>query len=267
MTIFEALALGVLQGLTEFLPVSSSGHLALAEYLLGVRSPGVTFEVFVHFGTALAVLVYFRARIVDVVRAVALRAARREHDRSDATLGLLLLLGTVPAALVGLVLEGRVEAAFGSPVLVSVLLIVTGVILWLTRRIPEGTRTRGGVRDALLIGLAQAAAILPGISRSGSTISAGLRLGLTRGAAAEFAFLLSLPVILGATAMSVGDALGAGSREGAAVAVGTLAAFGSALPAIAVLMRVVKAGTFHRFAYYCWTAGLLALVLSIVRGP
>lgn len=265
MTVFEAIALGVLQGLTEFLPVSSSGHLALAEHFLGVRSPGVTFEVFVHFGTALAVLVYFRKRVLDIVRAVVLWAARKEHDATDARLGLLLLVGTVPAALVGLVLAERVEAAFGSPVLVSVLLIVTGFVLWLTRRIPEGTRTTGDLRDALLIGAAQAAAIMPGISRSGSTISAGLGLGLKREAAAEFAFLLSLPVILGATVLSVADALSAGS-QGAAVAVGTVAAFGSALPAIAILMRVVRAGTFHRFAYYCWAAGLVALVATILRG-
>ncbi|MBD3349180.1 MAG: UDP-diphosphatase [Candidatus Eisenbacteria bacterium] len=265
MSILQAIMLGVLQGLTEFLPVSSSGHLALAESFFAIDSPGVTFEVFVHFGTALAVIVYFRKRIAQVLRAVALWALRRDHEREDARLGLMLLVGTLPAAAVGVFVAESVERAFDNPVLVSALLIVTGVVLWVTRYIPSGGNRRTGAGGALLIGLAQAAAVLPGISRSGATISAALGLKLERSAAAEFAFLLSLPVILGATAMSVGDALAAGSEAGAATAVGTAAAFGSALPAIAVLMRVVSAGTFYRFAYYCWGAGLAALAVTVAR--
>lgn len=262
MSILAALGLGILQGLTEFLPVSSSGHLALAEYFLNVESPGVTFEVFVHFGTALAVIVYFRKKVGAIIAALCMWAFRRGHDKDNARIGLLLILGTVPAALVGVLLERRVEAAFGNPILVSCLLLVTGLVLWSTRMFRAGTRHRGRPADALMIGVAQAAAVLPGISRSGATISAGLALGLRRGAAAEFAFLLSVPVILGATAVSLGDALGAGSAFAPSIAVGTAAAFGSALPAIAVLMRVVRAGTFHRFAYYCWGLGLLGLVLT-----
>lgn len=126
MTLLQAIALGVLQGLTEFLPVSSSGHLALAEHFLAVESPGVTFEVLVHFGTALAVIVYFRRRICEILRAVVLWGARREHEAGDARLGLLLLVGTLPAAAVGLLFEKSVESAFDNPVLVSVCLLVTG---------------------------------------------------------------------------------------------------------------------------------------------
>lgn len=262
MSILAALGLGVLQGLTEFLPISSSGHLALAEHFLGVRSPGVTFEVFVHFGTALAVIVYFRRKVGAIVAAVVLWALRRAHVRDDARLGLLLILGTVPAAVVGVLFESRVEAAFGNPALVSVMLLITGVVLWSTRALPDSSGRAPRPWDALLVGAAQAAAILPGISRSGATISAGLGLKLGRAAAAEFAFLLSVPVILGATAANLGDALGAGSTFGPAMAVGTLAAFGSALPAVAVLMRLVTAGAFHRFAYYCWGAGTLGLILT-----
>ncbi len=265
MTVYAAIALGILQGLTEFLPVSSSGHLALAEYFFGVSSPGVTFEVFVHFGTALAVLVYFRRRVGAIVVAVVRWLVRKEHEREDARLGLYLLIGTIPAAIVGVLLEKKVESAFGSPVLVSVLLLVTGTMLWLTRRMRQGERELVRPADAVLVGLAQAAAVLPGISRSGATISAGLGLGIERSRAAEFAFLLSLPVILGATAVSLGDAVASGSQVGVPVLAGTMAAFLSALPAIAVLMRVVSAGTFHRFAYYCWGAGLVALAMSIAR--
>ena len=266
MSVFTAIALGILQGLTEFLPVSSSGHLALVEHFLGVDSPGVTFEVLVHFGTALAVIVFFRRRIASIVVAVLGPVSRRPYDRNDARLGLHLVVGTVPAGIVGVLLGSKVEAAFGSPGLVSGFLLVTGALLWLTRWLAPGARTRGGIRDAVLIGVAQAVAILPGMSRSGWTVSAGLALGLKREAAAEFAFLLSVPVILGATAMSLGDALRSGSSLGAAAIAGTAAAFLAAIPAIRILLRVVTAGKFYRFSYYCWIAGAVGLVLTAVRG-
>jgi undecaprenyl-diphosphatase len=266
MSVWAAIALGVLQGLTEFLPVSSSGHLALAQHFLGIDSPGVTFEVLVHFGTALAVIFFFRKRISSIVAAVVGFALRRGHDRDEARLGLHLIVATVPAGLIGVLLGDRVEAAFGNPGLVSVFLLVTGVLLWATRRLAPGERPRGGIRDAVLIGLAQAAAILPGMSRSGWTVSAGLGLGLERRAAAEFAFLLSVPVILGATVVSLGEAFGSGSPPGAAAIAGTIAAFAAAIPAIRILMRVVTAGRFYRFAYYCWIAGAVGLVLTAVRG-
>jgi undecaprenyl-diphosphatase len=265
MTILQAILLGVLQGLTEFLPVSSSGHLALAESFFGVESPGVTFEVFVHFGTALAVVIFFWKRVIAVVASVVRWVFRLPHEADNARLGFHLLLGTIPAGVVGFLLEDRVEAAFGSPALVSVLLIATGVILMATRRFPEGTKTATTRKDAIVIGCAQALAILPGISRSGSTIAAGFGAGLERRAAAEFAFLLSIPVILGATAASLGDALDAGAAHGAAIAAGTVAAFLSAIPAIMILLRAVTAGKFSRFAWYCWAVGIIGLILSFVR--
>ena len=292
MTILEGLLLGVLQGLTEFLPISSSGHLALAEYLFGVESPGVSFEVFVHFGTALAVIVFFRKRIWAIVVAVVRWIVRKEYERRDARLAWYLLLGTVPAAVLGYLLADRVAAAFERPVLVSALLIVTGFILWATRNLPEGTGGGATSGRALLIGLAQAAAILPGISRSGATIAAGLRLKLRRAEAAEFAFLLSVPIILGATAASfiemsvVGGvdaalaavnataAMASGSLPGplptpvptSAIVAGTVAAFVCAIPAISVLLRAVTIGKLHRFAYYCWVVGAVGVIAFLVRG-
>jgi undecaprenyl-diphosphatase len=266
MSMNEAVALGILQGLTEFLPVSSSGHLALVQHFAGIENPGVTFEVCVHFGTALAVLVFFRRRIDAIVRAVVGFALDRPHDPEDARIGILLLVGTVPAAIVGLLFSDAVEAAFDSPRIVSIALVLTGVVLWLTRWVSPGDKSHGSIRDALLIGAAQAIAIVPGMSRSGWTISAGLGLGLRRRVAAEFAFLLAVPVILGATAVSVGDALGSGAGVGAPVIAGSAAAFLSAIPAIRVLLRVVTAGRFHRFAYYCWIAGGVGFALTVVRG-
>jgi len=263
MTVLQGILLGLLQGLTEFLPVSSSGHLALAEHFLGIESPGVTFEVFVHFGTAMAVILFFRGRIASILVALARCVVRLQHDVSEVRLAMHLIVGTVPAAAAGYFLAPRIESAFASPVLVSILLMFTGVVLWFSGKLFPGTKTRGTLVDALAIGAAQAFAILPGISRSGLTVTAGLAVGLERKAAAEFAFLLSVPVIIGAAAASLGDALEAGATSGPALALGTLAAFLSALPAIAMLLRAVIAGKLSNFAYYCWAAGVVSLAFIL----
>ncbi len=266
MSVLQGIALGVLQGLTEFLPVSSSGHLALAEHFLGVETPGVTFEVLVHFGTALAVIWFFRRRVASLLVAAFSFLTRREYDAPDARLAFHLVVATIPAAIVGLLLEDVVGRFFGSPLVVSSLLLVTGCVLWLTKRLEGGVRVEERTKDAVLVGIAQAAAIFPGISRSGATISAGLALGMDRTKAAEFAFLLSVPVILGATVMSIGDAIAVRGELGVATAAGTVAAFVSALPAIAVLMKIVTVGRLHRFAYYCWAVGTLGIILSTRGG-
>ncbi len=265
MSVLQGIALGLLQGLTEFLPVSSSGHLALAEHFFGVETPGVTFEVLVHFGTALAVLWFFRRRVASIVSAAVGFLTRRGYDACEARLAFHLIVATIPAAIIGLLFEEVVGRFFSNPVAVSFLLLLTGCMLWLTKWLQEGVRAEGSTRDAILIGIAQAAAILPGISRSGATISAGLALGIDRTKAAEFAFLLSIPVILGATVMSIGDAITMRGELGAAAAAGTGAAFLSALPAIAILMKVVTIGRLHRFAYYCWAAGALGIIFSTVH--
>lgn len=263
MTVLQGILLGVLQGLTEFLPVSSSGHLALAEYYFGVREPGVTFEVFVHFGTALAVVLYFRGRIASILTAIGRWMSRRRYDEDELKLAVHLILATVPAAAVGYFLGPRVERAFDSPMLVSILLLVTGVILWFSGKLFPGTKTRETWLDALTVGIAQAFAVMPGISRSGTTVTAGLAVGLERRAAAEFAFLLSVPVIFGAAAASLGDALDGGGN-GPAIALGTLAAFLSALPAIAILLKAVTSGRLAAFAYYCWALGAVSISALIM---
>ena len=186
-----------------------------------------------------------------------------QYDADEARLALHLILATVPAAAAGYFLAPRIERAFTSPALVSILLMVTGLILWFSGKLFPGTKVRGTWLDALAIGAAQALAILPGISRSGSTVTAGLAVGLERRAAAEFAFLLSIPVIFGAAAANLGDALEAGSSSGPALAFGTLAAFLSALPAIAMLLRAVTAGRLSNFAYYCWAVGAVSLTFVV----
>jgi undecaprenyl-diphosphatase len=272
MSVLEGILLGVLQGLTEFLPVSSSGHLALAKHLLGAATPGVTFEVVVHLATALAVMLFFRRRILAVLIALARwpfprrgAAGRPEGEAADARLGLNLALGTVPAAVVGYLFESRIERAFNDPMLVSALLVVTGCILWTTRFVRREGRPIETWKDAILVGAAQAVAVLPGISRSGATISMGIVAGLDRGRAAEFAFLLSIPIILGASVVSLSDALRGTAALGAAEWAGAIAAFVCALPSIVVLMKLVSAGRLHRFSYYCWAVGALGVLLTAMR--
>lgn len=257
----------MLQGLTEFLPVSSSGHLVLAKGFLGVREQGIALEVTVHFGTLLAILTVFYARVGEVLRAFlggllpgpGGRAFRRER-RWFWAWG--ILLGSVPAAVFGLAFKDTVEGAFSSPLLTCFALLVTGSFLWSTRWTkPWGKAV--GIWDAVWVGLAQALAILPGVSRSGATISAGLWRGLDREEAAEFSFLLALPAISGATLVEA-KALWTSppsSQEALALIGGLMAAYLSGYGALKLLLQVVRGGRLDRFAYYCWVLGGMGLAV------
>ncbi|MBN1433555.1 undecaprenyl-diphosphate phosphatase, partial [Candidatus Fermentibacterales bacterium] len=214
MSWLEAAALGALQGLTEFLPVSSSGHLVLGRAMLGIPPGGVTFEVVVHLGTMAAILMVFGRDLLSL-----LSGAARLEATSLRMLG-VLAAASVPAALAGLLLRSSIEGLFGSPVLVSVMLLVTGTLLWITRFAPRADvpiapradvpapgpahgECSPGFSRGLAIGVAQAVAIIPGISRSGATIAAGLMVGVERRAAAEFSFLLAIPAIAGAALLDL----------------------------------------------------------------
>ena len=260
MAFHEALLLGIVQGMSEFLPVSSSGHLVLGQALLGVPPGDLVFEVVVHFGTLLAVLTVLGGRI----RELAAGCIRREG--ASLRMALLLLVGTVPAGVVGLLFEDYLTLAFSSPVAAAGCLVATGTVLWSTRFV-SGRREEIGVADALLIGLAQALAILPGISRSGLTISVGLWRGVEGREAASFSFLLSIPVILGATALKAGALIAhppAWDVVGPLV-VGLSAAFVSGVVAIRWLFALLRGGRLDRFSYYCWAVALLALTLLWLR--
>jgi len=192
MSYFDAIFLGILQGLTEFLPVSSSGHLVLAEHILHAKNPGVAFELVVHLGTLLSVLIYFRRRILTL-----LSSFFKKTETDTRRMNYLLLVATIPAVIAGVFFKDFFESAFSAPVMTSIFLMVTGLILLLTALVPKGDNVVTLWR-AIFIGIGQAIAILPGISRSGSTISAGLFAGVNPVAAAEFSFLLSIPTIAGA---------------------------------------------------------------------
>ncbi|MBW1999132.1 MAG: undecaprenyl-diphosphate phosphatase [Deltaproteobacteria bacterium] len=269
MNILQALGLGVLQGVTEFLPISSSGHLVLGKAILNVHTKGVAYEVFVHFGTFLAILTIFWGDIWQMLRALG-RALRhpspnswRRSYREDFFLRLVILiaLGTIPAVVVGLLFESEIEAAFSNPLFVSVALIITGTILLGTRW--SGPRdTQFGMMRALLIGVAQSFAILPGISRSGSTIAAAMYLRVDRSEAARFSFLLALPAILGAAVLESVELLRSGvpSQQAVTLLVGTIAAYISGMIALKWLLGVIRRGRLDRFSYYCFAVGLVSFV-------
>lgn len=260
MTLLEAVALGILQGLTEFFPVSSSGHLVLAEAVLGVNPPGVSFEVMVHLATLVSVLVLYRRRIVEL----AVGAVRRE-TAALRFLG-MLALATVPAALAGSTLSGTISRLFDVPLLAAVSLLASGVIVYATRWLMDrGVRRDPGWAGSLAVGVAQAVALLPGISRSGATVTTALWAGTRREAAAEFSFLLSVPVILGASLLQVPELVngeaGVGSLQ---LVAASLSAFGAGLLAIVLFVRLLRASRFYRFAYYCWAVGGAYILYSLI---
>lgn len=263
--------LGIVQGLTEFLPVSSSGHLVLAQSLLGLEAPGIVLEVTVHVATATAVVVLFArdltAMLSAVIRWPARRPARQAHeDAKWRGLAVSLLLATAVTAILGFSLEPIFRGAFERPVVAAAMLLVTGTILFLSSRLkPRGRRlTEVRPADAVVVGIAQGLAILPGLSRSGLTIVGALSRGMQGAAAARFSFLLSLPAIAGAALVELlrVDDLGgaAGSLPIGGLLLAFVGAFVSGLGAMALLIRLVGQGKLHRFAWYCWFAGLAALI-------
>jgi undecaprenyl-diphosphatase len=261
MTLWEAILLGIVQGATEFLPVSSSGHLVMAQEVLDVHLEGVLFEVAVHLATLLSIALVYRERIGALVRG----AFARDRDALD-YLG-LLAVATVPAGLLGVLAKDRIEALFENPYATGVALLVTGALLWSSRAAVERAGdVRPGWRAALLIGVAQAFALVPGISRSGSTVVAALWLGIPAREAAAFSFLMALPAIGGAAVLQIPDLAAATEVPWAALLAGGLAAAVTGVLAIRTFVAMLGRGAFHWFAPYCWIVGLAFLTwMSVGR--
>jgi undecaprenyl-diphosphatase len=261
LPLYQAIVLGVIQGLTEFLPVSSSAHLALAPWAFGWEEPGLAFDVALHIGTLVAVLWYFRREWVELARA-AIEVVTTRRLASERTRRLrLLVIGTVPGAAIGYVLQKQAETVLRAPALTATTLIGMGVILWLVDSRARSDReiSTMGMRDAVLIGLAQAAAIVPGVSRSGATITAGRALGYDRAGAATFSFLMSMPITAAAAALKAPEALRAADLT--PVLGGMIAAAASGWIAIAVLLKFVRRSSFGVFAVYRVMIGLGVLLL------
>ena len=252
------LILGVVQGLTEFLPVSSSAHLVFGKALLGLNPPGTILEGVLHLGTLLAVILCFRREIAELVVGIA------KGEAKSLRYLFFLLLGTAPVVLVGLLFREEVERAFSAPRMVGGLLLVTGALLLSAERVRKrGVERALGLWTALGVGIAQAAALLPGISRSGATISVGILLGLNVREAVRFSFLLAIPAIGGASLFSVlCQSHGTGIVNAQGLIVGGMAAFLSGVAAIKTLLVFLSRGRLFPFAFYCFLVGLLALILA-----
>jgi undecaprenyl-diphosphatase len=260
MTVIEAIILGLVQGATEFLPVSSSGHLVIVQELLGVVSPGVVFEVVVHLATLISILVAYRSRVADL----AVGALGRD-PASLRYIG-LVVVATIPAGLVGVLFKDSVEALFENPVATGVALLVTGIFLWSSRTPLRRTEHVAiGVRAAVLIGLAQAVALVPGISRSGTTVVAALWLGLEAREAAAFSFMMAIPAIAGAAVLQIPDLVAGGGPGVSALVVGGIVAAVSGVLAIRTLIAMLARKSFPVFAIYCWIAGTAFLSYLALR--
>lgn len=270
MSILEAIILGIIQGLTEFLPVSSSGHIELGKAILDVQlADPLLFSIVVHGATALSTIVVFRKIIFDLIKGLF-----SFTWNEDTQYVFKIALSMIPVGVVGIMFEEQIEALFdGNVFFVGLMLLFTGILLYLTTRAKEKT---GDVtfKNAFIVGLVQAVAILPGISRSGSTIAASLLLGINKSKAAQFSFLMVLPPILGTLLLKVlkfielsGDptaATGVASIPSMVLFVGFMAAFISGLFACQWMIKIVRKSKLQYFAYYCFIVGAIAITYTLI---
>ncbi len=262
MDMIHAIFLGLVQGLTEFLPVSSSGHLAIAQYFIpDFEQPGLLFDIILHLGTLVSVILYFNNDIKNLLRAPWSNEPQAGEYRK---LLLLILLGSIPTAIIGLTFKDSVAAMFHDVMLVAAMLLITGALLFAAQRWRNGKRAVNKLTftDAFVTGLVQGLAIIPGISRSGSTIAILLFRGVDAASAARFSFLLSLPAIFGATLLSLGDLHSLPAEQLPAYLAGGAMAFLSGMVAIRMLLGILARQRLRVFALYCWAVACGVFVLS-----
>lgn len=262
MTVWQAIVLGLVQGLGEFLPISSSAHLVLVPWIFGWRDPGLVFDVALHLGTVVAVVAYFWRDWLSLI-AGAFRGTRTAEGR----LFWWLVFASIPGALIGLLLEEMAETVFRSPPLIAAMLMLMGVLLYIADR--RGAKKvnieRIGLGRSLVIGLSQALAIIPGVSRSGITIAAGLLTGLKRESAARFSFLLSAPIIVGAGLVKLPELLLHPQMVNASFLVGVLVSAVSGFVSIGFLLRYIRMKSFLPFVWYRLLLGAIVLILFSMR--
>lgn len=275
MDIIQGIIIGIVQGLTEFLPVSSSAHLVFIQRILGVES-SLAFDIFLHLGTLLAVLWFFRVDIYKMLKSWwlsigdILQGRFREGFLSDPykRLSWYVILATIPVGIVGVLFESQVDALFAGALYVPVFfLFVTGTILYLSQRMNGGNINYDNItiKEAFFMGLGQACAILPGLSRSGTTIAAGLTIGLNKEFAAKFSFILSIPAVLGAFIIQIKDIGTALDVNFVAVILGFIASFIAGYVAIKWMLDLIQKRSLDIFAYYCWIVGLIVFIGSIAH--
>ncbi len=276
MTYLTSALLGFVQGVAEFLPISSSGHLSLLGNLLGLAQDDILFEVLLHLGTLAAVFVVYWQDIVDMVRdffgvlggLFSKNRRMRVSPSANTRMVFMIIVATLPLVLV-VPIKDYVENLYGNTLFIGFALLVTGVILFLSDRLAQGRKTArtATMMDALVVGLAQAVAVVPGLSRSGTTISIGMMRGFDRKFAVRFSFLMSIPAILGANILEVGDAVTAGlNTELIPIYIlGMVISMIAGYFAIKLVNLLARKGKFGSFAYYCWAVGLVAIVATLVQ--
>jgi len=267
------LFLGLVQGLTEFLPVSSSGHLVLFQKAAGIQAPAMLFDICVHVGTLMAVMLIFYKDIFKMINAlfqIPSKVSSGQSLRDDTQLQMIfyIIVGTIPTGLMGILFRKQADLLFGSVPLVGIMLIITGGFLWMTRMIHPGHRTIKDltILQALFLGFIQGLAIIPGISRSGATITAALLIKLERPVAGRFSFLLSIPSILGALVLELTEPVGEPVFSYPIIFIASILSFIVGYVALRILLRVVDQGKLYYFSPYCFGIGGLALLLGQYGG-
>ncbi len=273
MEIYQSLILGFIQGLTEFLPVSSSGHLVIFQRFFGLMEPEIFFDVCLHIGTLVAVVFYFRTDLFQIVRSVIVQGLllikkevilKDALDEPDVKMAVLIVIGLVPTAIIGLLIDNVAEILYASILITGIMLIVTGCFLWTARRFDSDKDVKNDftIKKALIIGIIQGFAVIPGISRSGATIVMGLYLGLDRELSAKYSFLMSIPAIFGAAILSLKDADSMSNISMGVLLPGVLVSCITGYLALSFLVFIVKKGRLYAFAPYCWLAGITAIAFG-----
>jgi undecaprenyl-diphosphatase len=284
MDLWQAILLGIVQGLTEFIPISSSAHLIIVPWLFEWRDPGLAFDVALHLGTLVALLIFFAGDWVRLIRAgIASLVERRIGDDVDRRLAWCIVIASIPGAIVGVLAESKIEELFHQSnaqhnttamIAMGIIIALLGAMLFIAERIAKHVRDMPALtfKDAVLIGLSQAFAIFPGVSRSGATITTGLFLNLTRETAARFSFLLSAPIIAGAGAKSLFNVYGElksgamPTSELTLFAVGFISAAISGYLCIRFLLRYLQRNSTNVFVYYRWLLAIVVIVVALMRG-
>lgn len=264
MSYLEAILLGVLQGLTEFLPISSSAHLAIFPQLFGFDDPGASFTAVTQIGTEVAVLLFFWRDIVRIIKAWAISLVRKDRREDlDARMGWYIIVGTLPIAVMGFLFQDTIKTTFRSLWLIAVMLIVFGLILGIADRINVGEKLEGDLtlKDSLLYGLGQMLALIPGVSRSGATISVGLFRGYRRDVATRYAFLLAIPAVLASGVSQLNDVSLAASPGLPKTLLATLVAFGVGYVTIGWLLKYLRTRSYLPFVIYRVALGSMVLIL------
>jgi undecaprenyl-diphosphatase len=255
VTLIEVFILAVVQGLTEWLPVSSSGHLVITQKVLGLNLP-LIYSVMLHVGTVIVVLIVFRKDVTEIIKAL----VKRDFETDEGKLALFIVVGSVPTAVIGFMFHDIFESLFSNLLAVGAALLATGCILFISEK--RIGNKKMDTLDSLLIGLAQGVAIIPGISRSGVTVATGLLRRVDKATAFKYSFLLSVPAVLGATVMESRE-LAVGNVDMVPLLLGATISMIVGYASLKLLQKIVMNEKFHLFAYYCWTAGL-AIILFII---